>query len=148
MLFQRTLELAAHNQGAYEITNFIADIIKESKIHTGTCHLFIHSSASALIISDIADDSTKDTTADFMAQLAPSNINANENINNAMNAIPPAIKHAYSQNELTIPVSNGRPGIGVWHGIFLWEYKSAPIERKLTITIMGDPLHKSFRLTR
>ena len=148
MIYQNTLQLAEHNQGAYEITELIEEIIKESKIHTGTCHIFIHNSSSAIIVSDTADDSTKDMTEDFMAQLAPSSVDANENINNAMSAVPPAMKHARSQNELTIPITNGRSGIGVWQGIFLWEYKSAPIERKLTVTIMGEAQHKSFRLTR
>ena len=148
MLYQNTLQLAEHSQGSYEITELIEEIIKESKIHTGTCHIFIHNSSSAIIVSDTADDSTKDMTEDFMAQLAPSSVDANENINNAMDAVPPAMKHARSQNELTIPIANGRSGIGVWQGIFLWEYKSAPIERKLTVTIMGEAQHKSFRLTR
>ena len=147
MLYQNTLQLAEHSQGAYEITELIEGVIKSSKIHTGTCHIFIHNSGSAILISDTADDETKNMTADFMAQLAPSNTDANDNINNAMNAIPPQMKYAHSQNELTIPVSNGRPGIGVWQGIFLWEQKSAPVERKLTLTIMGEAQHKSFRLT-
>ncbi|MCK5002157.1 MAG: secondary thiamine-phosphate synthase enzyme YjbQ [Gammaproteobacteria bacterium] len=147
MLYQNTLQLAEHSQGAYEITELIEKIIKTSKIHTGTCHLFIHNSSSAILISDTADDSTKDMTADFMAQLAPSSIDSNENINSAMDAVPPAMKHARSQNELTIPITNGKPGIGVWQGIFLWEYKSAPIERKLTVTIMGEARHRSFRLS-
>ena len=148
MLYQNTLQLAEHSQGAYEITDLIKEIIKKSKVHTGTCHLFIHSSSSAILISDTADDSIKDDTVDFLAQLAPSSVDSNENINNAMNAVPPAMKQAHSQSELTIPVTNGRPGIGVWQGIFLWEYKSAPIERKLTVTIIGEAQHTSFRLTR
>ena len=147
MLYQNTLQLAEHSQGAYEITELVAVAIKESKIHNGTCHIFIHNSASAIMIGDTADDSTKDMTADFMAQLAPSSADANDNINDAMNAVPAEMKQAFSQSELTIPVSNNRPGIGVWQGIFLWEDKSSPIERKLTFTIMGEALHKSFRLT-
>jgi secondary thiamine-phosphate synthase enzyme len=148
MLYQNTLQLGEHSQGAHEITELIEEIIKDSKIGTGTCHLFIHNSSSAILINDTADDSTKNMTADFMAQLAPSSIDASENINNAMDAVPPMMKHASSQNELTIPITNNRPGIGVWQGIFLWEYKSAPVERILTITIMGESRHKSFRLTR
>ena len=147
MLYQDILQLAKHTQGAYEITDLIRTIITESKIHIGTCHIFIHSSASAILLGDTADESTKDETADFMAQLAPSNVDASENINNAMNAVPANVQQTRTQNEITVPVSNGRPGIGAWQGIFLWEQKSAPIERKLTITIMGEPQHKSFRLT-
>ena len=147
MLYQDTLQLAKHSRGAYEITDLLETIIKESKIHTGTCHIFIHNSSSAILLGDTADESTKDSTADFMAQLAPDNVDARKNINNAMDALPLEMQSSRSQNEITIPVSNGQPGVGAWQGIFLWEQKSSPIERKLTVTIMGDPKHKSFRLT-
>lgn len=148
MLFQDTLQLDKHSRGAYEITELVADIIKESDIHSGTCHLFLHSSTSVLILCDTADETTKTKTADFMAELAPSSINAGEEIEIAMEAVPEEIRRVSSRNELTIPVTNARPGIGVWQGIFFWEQKTTPIARKLTVTITGDKLHKTFRLTR
>jgi secondary thiamine-phosphate synthase enzyme len=148
MLFQDTLQLDKHSRGAYEITELIAGVIKESRIHEGTCHLFIHSSTSALILCDTADENTKSSTADFMAELAPSSINAGKEIETEMEGLQENIRGACLQNEITIPVSNSRPGIGVWQGIFFWEEKVSLVERKLTVTIMGEPLHKSFRLTR
>ena len=148
IFFQDTLKLGEHARGAYEITELIKGVIKESGVHTGTCHLFLHSSTSSLILCDTADESTKRSTEDFMAELAPSSINAEKNIKNTMEAIPGNMRSIGVQNEITIPVSNARQGIGVWQGIFFWEEKTSPIERKLTVTIIGEALHKSFRLTR
>lgn len=138
MLFQDTLQLGKHTHGAYEITELIADIVKESGIQVGTCHLFLHSSTSTLILCDTVDEITKNKTADLMEQLAPSSFNAGEKIETAMEATPENIRDVSSQNELTIPVTNGHPGLGAWQGIFFWEQKTALIERKLTITIMGE----------
>lgn len=148
IFFQDTLKLGNHARGAYEITGLIRDVIKESGVHKGTCHLFLHSSTSSLVLCDTADESTKSSTEDFMAELAPSSINAERDIKITMEAIPENMRGMGAQNEITIPVSNTRPGIGVWQGIFFWEDKTSPIERKLTVTIMGEALHRSFRLTR
>ena len=146
--FQDTLKLGEHAHGAYEITELIEGVIKESGVHTGTCHLFLHSSTSSLILCDTADESTKSSTEDFMAELAPSSVNAEGKIKSIMETAPESMRGIGTQNEITIPVSNGRHGIGVWQGIFFWEEKTTPIERKLTVTILGEALHKSFRLTR
>jgi len=148
MLFQDTIQLAEKTRGSYEITDLVASVIKESGISVGTCHLFIHSSTSAIVISDVADETTKNSTADFMAQLAPESIDVAKYINGAMETVPEETRNTRLQSDLTIPVTNGRPDIGVWQGIFLWESKTTPTERKLTVTISGEAQHKSFRLTR
>ena len=72
MVFQDTIKLAPQEKGATDITDLISAIIKESKINTGTCQLFVHNSQSCLMINDTADESTKKQTVDFLAQLAPS----------------------------------------------------------------------------
>ncbi len=138
MVYQDTLQLADRGQGAYEITDLVADFIHESQIRTGTCQLFIHSSNASLLIGDTADDSTKNETAVFMAQLAPSSDNAENTINTSMDAIPEKMRYALAQTSLCLPVSNGKPGIGIWQGIFLWEQSKHASERKLTITVNGE----------
>ena len=138
MIYQDTLQLSDHGKGAYEITDLVAGFIKESSIRIGTCQLFIHSSSASLLVGDIADDATKSQTAAFMAQLAPSSDNAEQRINVSMDAIPEDMRYALAQTSLNIPVSNGKPAIGVWQGIFLWERSTHAAERKLTITVSGE----------
>jgi len=147
IFFQDTLKLGKHARGAYEITELIRGVIRESGVQTGTCHLFLHSSTSSLVLCDTADESTKSSTEDFMAELAPSSINAEGNLKKSMEAMPENLRGMSAQNEITIPVSNSRQGIGVWQGIFFWEEKTSPIERKLTVTIMGEAATKPPGLT-
>lgn len=138
MVYQDTLQLADHGMGAYEITDLVAGFIGESSIRIGTCQLFIHSCSASLLIGDIADESTKNETAAFMAQLAPSSDEIDNKINASMNAIPEDMRYALAQTSLSLPVSNGKPAIGVWQGIFLWERSTGAAERKLTITVTGE----------
>jgi secondary thiamine-phosphate synthase enzyme len=91
-----------------------------------------------LLIGDTADDLMKNETAAFMAQLAPSSDDAENTINASMDAIPEEMRYALAQTSLNIPISSGRPGIGIWQGIFLWEQSKHASERKLTITVTGE----------
>ncbi|MBE9567555.1 MAG: YjbQ family protein [Proteobacteria bacterium] len=138
MVFQDTIKLAAQERGATDITDFISDVIQDSKIKTGTCQLFVHNSLSCLLIYDTADEAIKDQTADFLAQLAPSSDGINDEIDNSMDAIPEAMRAALTQTTIAFPISHGKPLLGTWQGIYLWERTTRPKARKLTITIIGE----------
>lgn len=138
MIFQDTIKLAPQEKGATEITDLISTIIGDSKIITGTCQLFVHNSLSSLLISDTADEATRDQTADFLAQLAPSSDGTTRKIDNSMDSIPESMRHAITQTSIAFPVNRGKPLLGTWQGIYLWEKTSRPNTRKLTITIIGE----------
>jgi len=138
MVFQDTIKLAPQEQGATDITELISSIIKDSQIRIGSCQLFVHNSKSSLLINDTANESTKSQTADFLAQLAPSSDDISGIIDDSMAAIPDTMRAAITQTSITFPVKNGRPLLGTWQGIYLWEKTSRPNERKLTITIIGE----------
>ena len=138
MVFQDTIKLAPQEKGATDITELISSIVQDADIKTGTCQLFVHNSLSSLLISDTADESTKNQTADFLAQLAPSSDETTSIIDNSMDAIPEAMSAAITQTSVSFPVKNGKPLLGIWQGIYLWEKMSRPTHRKLTITIVGE----------
>jgi len=138
MVFQDTIKLAPQGKGATDITDLISDIIRDSKIKIGTCQLFVHNSQSYLLISDTADESTKEQTVDFLAQLAPSSDGATNTIDKSMDSIPETMRSALTNTSISFPINLGRPALGIWQGIYLWEKTSQPEERKLTITIIGE----------
>jgi len=138
MIFQDTIKLAPQEKGATDITDLISGIIKGSKITMGTCQLFVHNSQSTLLINDTADENTKQQTVDFLAQLAPSSDSVSNTINKSMDAIPEAMRDAVQQTTVSFPIKRGRPLLGTWQGIYLWERTSQPQKRSLTITIIGE----------
>lgn len=138
MVYQDTIKLAPQEKGATEITDLISTIIEESKINVGTCQLFVHNSFSSLLITDTADEDMKEQTIDFLAQLAPSCDDISNVINKSMDAIPEAMRSAITQTTISFPVKRGKPALGAWQGIYLWERTSQPKKRNLTITIIGE----------
>ena len=138
MVFQDTIKLAPQEKGATEITDLISAIIKESTINVGICQVFVHNSFSSLLITDTADEDTKEQTIDFLAQLAPSCDDISNVINKSMESIPEAMRSAISQTTISFPIRRGKPRLGTWQGIYLWERTTQPKKRDLTITIIGE----------
>lgn len=138
MIYQDILKITQQGKGTYDITDLISDIIKESKITTGTCQIFSQSGSSSVLISDTANESTKKDTADFLANLAPNDESILDKINLAMDQLPKALHNAVHRSTLSIPVTNGKPGIGVWQGIFFHKHDQSGKHKKIVITIMGE----------
>jgi secondary thiamine-phosphate synthase enzyme len=45
------------------------------------------------------------------------------------------VRGALTQTSLSIPIVNGRLGLGTWQGIFLWEHRHRPHQRRLIVTV-------------
>jgi len=138
MVFQDTIKLAPQGKGATDITELISDFIQSSKITVGTCQLFVDNNQSTLLIKDTADENTKKKTVSFLAQLAPNSDSVCKVIEQNMEAIPEAMRDAVTQTSVSFPINRGKPLLGTWQGIFLWERDSQPEARNLTITIIGE----------
>ena len=48
------------------------------------------------------------------------------------------LRTALTQTSLGIPVAAGRPVLGTWQGIYLWEHRTAPHRRRIVLHIIGE----------
>ena len=39
---------------------------------------------------------------------------------------------------VSVPVSGGRLALGTWQGLYLYEHRSTPHRRSITVTVLGD----------
>jgi secondary thiamine-phosphate synthase enzyme len=51
--------------------------------------------------------------------------------------MPAHVRTVLTQTGLSIPVIHGRSGLGTWQGVYLWEHRTHPHRRRITITILG-----------
>ena len=59
-------------------------------------------------------------------------------IDAGMSSVDDEVRNVIIQNSISLPVTNGKPGIGVWQGIYLWDKSKHAAERKLTVTVVGE----------
>lgn len=90
-------------------------------LHT-TCGLTINENADPAVMKDVLDGLGRLVPADYPYRHAEGNSDAH-------------IKSSLVGYSLTIPLSEGRPVLGTWQGIYLMEF-DGPRERKVGLTIL------------
>ena len=48
------------------------------------------------------------------------------------------VRTVLTHSSLVIPVNNGQTLLGTWQGIYLWEHRTHPHNRKITVTVYGE----------
>ena len=133
-----TLIIATHGQGLVEVTRDIVAWVDRQAIGDGLLTVFCrHTSASLLINENAASAVRRDLEA-YFARLAPES-DAYEHDDEGPDDMPAHLRTALTSVSLSIPVLNGRPALGTWQGIYLFEHRARPHRRELVLHLIGDP---------
>ena len=52
--------------------------------------------------------------------------------------MPAHLRAAITATSLSIPVADGRPVLGIWQGIYLFEHRRAAHRRAVAVHLMGE----------
>ena len=74
---------------------------------------------------------------DFFAHLVRNGMNFRHTAEGP-DDMPSHIRSALTQTSLSIPVMGGRPLLGAWQGLYVFEHRDAPHRREVTLHLIGD----------
>lgn len=138
MYRQDKLTVRSSGRGTYEITREIEDLIRDSGVQQGLCHLFIQHTSASLIINENADPTVREDLETFMSKISPDGDPMFKHQSEGDDDMPAHIRTVLTQTELNIPICSGRSGLGTWQGIYLWEHRVAAHQRTVLVTIHGE----------
>lgn len=131
------LEVQTPGQGLHDITPGIVRWVGDSGIATGLLTLFVrHTSASLLIQENAAPAARRDLEA-YFARIAPESRDY-EHDDEGPDDMPAHLRAAMTATSLSIPVANGRPRLGIWQGIYLFEHRRAAHRRCVALHLIGE----------
>lgn len=136
--FQHTFIVSTAGRGMTMITDQVADVVLQSGIITGVCHVFLHHTSASLIICENADKDVQSDMETFMGDFIPDGDSRYKHIIEGPDDMTSHIRTILTQSSLTVPVTKMHLDLGTWQGLFLWEHRIHPHERKVTVTIQGD----------
>jgi secondary thiamine-phosphate synthase enzyme len=137
MIHTESRTVATKGRGTREITRDVHAVIGRSGIQTGLCNIFIHHTSASLFICENADPSVQRDLETFMSRIAPDGTAQYAHSSEGPDDMPAHIRSVLTRTSLSVPIVDGRADLGTWQGIFLWEHRQAPHQRRLTITIIG-----------
>ena len=115
-----------------DITGQIQELVRQSGVTEGVCHLFEAHTTAGLTINENADPSVQ---ADILMVLNKI-ISDQEAYRHLEGNSPAHIKASLMGPQLTVLVSNGSLFLGTWQGVFLCEF-DGPRTRKVHLKIMA-----------
>ncbi|MCB9543339.1 MAG: secondary thiamine-phosphate synthase enzyme YjbQ [bacterium] len=137
MMHRAHFELRTAGRGTVEITDHIAAAVTASGVEAGLCHVFVHHTSASLIIGENADPTVRRDLDAFFARLVPDGDRLFRHTAEGPDDMPAHVRTVLTQTSLTLPVDGGRCDLGTWQGVFLWEHRTAPHRRRVTVTVMG-----------
>jgi secondary thiamine-phosphate synthase enzyme len=138
---QATLTVRTEGAGLYEITGQVERYVRETGIAEGLLTLFVQHTSCSLCIQENADPDVQRDLQEFFRRLVPSTDQPSmrwvRHTTEGPDDMPAHIKAALTAVSLSIPVMNGRPALGQWQGIYLFEHRDAAHTR-CVIAHIGD----------
>lgn len=135
-MHREVLKIDTSGRGTFDITGKVQRAVAASGLRDGLCHVFVHHTSASLIVNENADPDVRRDLDAFFARLVPDGDPLYRHRDEGPDDMPAHIRAALTATALTIPVAGGRADLGTWQGIYLWEHRTSPHRRKVTVTVV------------
>ncbi len=124
-----------NNNGLYDITNRIKEVVSHTKILCGIVSIYAQGATAAIMIQENWDNSVQNDVVTLLKKLIPSGIWEHDAQDNNGDA---HLKAGIIGPSETIPIINGEMGLSTWQNIFFCEFDGPRSKRSIVIPILSD----------
>ncbi len=136
--FSTTLSVPTNRQGLFELTQDIRSWLLDTGIEDGLLTVFCRHTSASLTIQENADADVLYDIETFFKQLVREDPSLYTHINEGADDMPAHIRSALTDVSLSIPVIQGKPVLGTWQGVFLYEHRARNHTRSVVLHILGE----------
>lgn len=139
MWIQKEITLKPRSRGFHLVTDEILSQLPELKtFNIGVMHVFIKHTSASLTINENAAPEVRVDFESFFNHAVPENEPYYRHLDEGSDDMPAHLKASILGCSLNIPITNGRPNLGIWQGIYLCEHRNFGGSRKIVVTINGE----------
>jgi len=131
------LSIRASRPGLQEFTQNVRDWVDSTGIRDGLLTLFCRHTSASLVIQENAAPAARRDLERYFEQVAPESVDY-EHDDEGPDDMPAHLRSALTATQLNIPVADGRPMLGTWQGIFLFEHRANTPEREIALHLIGE----------
>ena len=130
--------LATRGRALYEFTDQVEDWLRKQKFTHGLLTLHVRHTSASLLIQENADPDVRRDLEAFFSRLVPDGDRLFVHTAEGEDDMPAHVRSALTAVNLSIPEVDGRPALGTWQGIYLWEHRHAPHRRRVLAHFIGE----------
>jgi len=136
-MHRETLEISTSGRGFVEITGRVDRIVARAGIADGLCNVFVLHTSASLLITENADPDVLADLETVISDLAPDGDSRYRHTAEGPDDMSAHVRSVLTQTFIGIPVDSGRLRLGTWQGLFLWEHRARPHERKIMVSVFA-----------
>lgn len=138
MVFQQELSFTTSGRSTTNITRQVQDIVSQSGIRTGTCHVFVQHTSASLMLCENADPDVRVDMETYMQHIVPDGDAMFLHQDEGPDDMSAHIRTVLTNPDVTMPVSHGQCALGIWQGLYLWEHRTHRHQRRVIVTVQGE----------
>lgn len=135
---QRKLQIRTRGRAMLEITDAVAEVVRDSGVETGLCVVFCCHTSASLMIQENADPTVQTDILHWLERVAPDGDSRYIHDMEGPDDMAAHLRTLLSSTSESIPVSHGRMVLGTWQGIYLVEHRTSPHTRKIVVHVTGE----------
>jgi len=136
MAYRTTFEISTTGRGTYDITREVQRAAGVAGELDGVAHVFVHHTSASVILCENADATVRDDLEAFFARLVPDGDRRYTHDAEGPDDMPAHLRTILTSSAVSLPVVGGRADLGTWQGVYLWEHRSHPHTRRVTVTLL------------
>lgn len=137
---QSLLEIAVptRGKGFTNITSTVAGKLAASGLKKGLATLHLQHTSASLLIQENADPDVRVDLEEFFSRLVPDADPMFTHTAEGPDDMSAHIRTALTSVNLSIPFDQGRLCLGTWQGVYLWEHREHPHDRRVLLHLLGE----------
>jgi secondary thiamine-phosphate synthase enzyme len=129
--------VSTRGRGFHDITPEVQRAVKESGVRQGLCTVFLHHTSASLILCENADPDVRRDLEAFFSRLVKDGDSLFQHDAEGPDDMPAHVRTVLTQSSLSIPIQNGAADLGTWQGVYVWEHRTSPHRRRVTVSVLG-----------
>jgi secondary thiamine-phosphate synthase enzyme len=132
---QSSFTVRTSGRGTYDVTAEVRRAARAAGIEHGLCNVFVHHTSASIILCENADPTVRSDLERFLARAVPDGDGLFDHTMEGPDDMPAHVRAILTGMSLNIPVTGGDCALGTWQGIYLYEHRTHPHTRRLTVTV-------------
>jgi len=132
------LKVETNGKGLVEITRPVLSWVGEQRITTGLLTLWCRHTSALLAVQENASPDVRADIARYFEALVPEDPTRYAHDDEGPDDMPAHLRTMLTDTNLTIPVADGRPVLGTWQGLYVFEHRRRPQRRQIVLHLLGE----------
>lgn len=133
-----TLTVSTRGKGLYPFTKAVEDWLSKQRVTNGLLTAFIQHTSCSLVIQENADPDVILDLRDFFERLVPEDDTGYRHTAEGPDDMTSHIRSTLTQTSVSMPLVSGRLALGTWQGLYVFEHRTHPRQRRIVLQLMGE----------